>query len=113
MHNENSADCSALPSLKTHAPAAATAAVITLAADASQFHVLDWVAWSYDDTPTAGLLTITIAGTTVFSASITDKGPGIFNFYHPFYTITKNQAMVITLASGGGSVSGKLNARVR
>lgn len=114
MQNEANVDPVAKPLISTHAPIAATDAVVTLAAAETKFHVLDWVAYSYSASPTGGALTVTIGGTTVFQVAITAAGPGMFDFSDaPIYTITKNQAMVITLASGGGAVVGKLNTRTR
>ena len=96
----------------THAPAAATAAVITIAAEAEVVHVLDQIEWSYDAAPTGGRLTVTIGGTTVLDLSITADGPGFIPFPKGLYG-TVNQAVVITLASGGGTVVGKINATYR
>ena len=90
-----------------HEPSAATAAVVTLAAaGAGVSNVLGMVAWSYDDDPTAGSLTIEDgSGSTVFKVDITSKGPGFIPFTPPKKG-TANTAMIATLASGGGSVSG-------
>lgn len=90
-----------------HEPAADTAAVVTLAAaGAGVSNVLGLVAWSYDDDPTAGSLTIEDgSGTTVFKVDVTSGGPGFFPFAPPIKG-TANTAMIITLAAAGGSVSG-------
>ena len=91
-----------------HAPAADTAAVITLAAAANTQHFINGVQWSYSTSPTAGRLTITVNAVTVFDVSVTGSGPGGFNFAIPGGT---NQAIVITLAAGSGSCVGKINCQ--
>lgn len=90
-------------------PAAATAAVITYGVGgAGVMHVFDYVAWSYSGNPTGGNLKIEDgAGITVFSVDITTAGPG---FIPAFFRGTANTACIITLASGGGSIVGKVNA---
>ena len=90
-----------------NAPAANTAAVITLAATASKKHYIPRVVWSYDAAPTGGRLTITDDGTTVFDLSITAAGPGVIDV--GIESAAVNKAMVITLAAGGGVVVGKVN----
>jgi hypothetical protein len=91
-----------------HAPAAATAAVVTYAAVARQKHVISGVAWSYSAAPTGGNLLVTDAGATVFSLDITAAGPGFFIFPYPKRSAAANTALVITLASGAGTVVGKV-----
>lgn len=92
-----------------HAPAANTAAVVTYAAVAGQSHIISGIAWSYDTDPTGGSLKIEDgAGTTVFQVGITSKGPGFFTFPQPKKGTT-NTAMIITLAAGGASVTGKVS----
>jgi hypothetical protein len=85
------------------------AAVVTYAADYYGRHSIEGVAWSYDATPTGGLLTIENAsGNVVFSGSITAAGPGFFNFEEGLLG-SINSAMIITLAAGGSGVVGKIN----
>lgn len=103
----------AQPTFHDVQPGDATAAVITLAADANEIHVLDWVVWSYDAAQTAGQLTVTIAGTTVFDIDILASGPGSVTFPGGLYGSNKNEAMVITLKAGDTGEAGKLNARTR
>ena len=53
------------------APAANTAAQVTFAAVAGSRHQFEYIAWSYDDTPTDGNLTIhNGAGATYFNIDI-------------------------------------------
>lgn len=94
-------------------PAIATAAVITIPAVESEWHVIDRIDWSYDLAPTGGLLTIAVNGVTKWAESITAAGPGSFDFSAMGGWADENAvglAVVITLASGGAAVTGKLNA---
>lgn len=88
------------------------AAVLTYAAVAGKAHVLDSVTFGYDGTPTAGMLTVSDAGVTVFSVPVTAGGPGPIEFVPPIRGTT-NAAMVVTLAAGGGSVKGQISAAHR
>ena len=90
-----------------HAPAANTAAIVTLSAVTAKKHYLPRVAWSYNAVPTGGGLTVTDDGDTVFSVSITADGAG----YLPLgiESGTSNTDMVVTLAAGGAAVTGKVN----
>lgn len=100
---------SALPTanalIDSHFPAAATAAVVTLAAIEFKRRVVARIVWSYSAAPTGGKLTITGEGTT-FEFDITAAGPGSLPLC---YVGAENTAVVVTLASGGGTVVGKLN----
>lgn len=81
--------------------------VISLAAPATGEgqHVIDWLAWSYDATPTSGSLVIqdTTNNTTLFQVAITASGPGIFNFAERGLRTPKNAAITITLGGTGGA----------
>ena len=78
-------------------------------AGAGVSNVLALVAWSYDNTPTAGSLTIEDgSGTTVFKVDITAAGPGFIPFDPPLKG-TANTALIATLAAGGAGVSGIVN----
>ncbi len=93
----------------THAPSQATAAVVTYPAIPNRIHCITGVAWSYNATPTGGNLKIEDgSGTTIFTMDITAAGPGFIPF-----PIAKRgstgKAMIITLASGAGTVSGKVS----
>lgn len=92
-------------------PAAATNAVITLAAPgATKVNVISGVAWSYSAAPTGGRLRIEdVSGTTIFDIDITAAGPGYIPFVPPKKNAALNTAMIITLFSGGGAVQGKVN----
>ena len=87
-------------------PGSATAAVVTFAAIATRMHSFKQIVWSYDGTPVGGRLSITIGATTVFDISITAGGPG---FIPLDFKAPKNQAVTVTLASGGVGITGKLN----
>ena len=88
-----------------HAPAANTAAVVTLAATAARAHVLSQIIWSYDGDPTGGSLTISIGGVALPSFAITSGGPGFLTFWPPIKGHV-NEAIVVTLAAGGAGVTG-------
>lgn len=107
----NYADKDATPSFDNDAQPSGTPAVVTVAADAEQFWVLDWISWSYDSTPTSGNLKVEIGGTTVWQVDITSGGPGHIEFDKPLYVPTKNQSLVVTLADG--TVANKVNIRYR
>lgn len=100
----------AASSSDVHAPASNTAAVVTYAAAGSGVaHVIGGVAWSYNAVPTGGNLKIEDgSGTTVFTVDITAAGPGFFIFPRPKKGAA-NTAMIITLASGGSGVTGKVS----
>jgi hypothetical protein len=107
--------------LATHLTGTASSADVTLtiAAKADEFWVIDWISWSYSADPTAGALSVTIGGTTVYQIDITTGGPAHIDFTEgPLYTKLrtssgprKNEAVVITLDNG--AVVGKLNVRYR
>lgn len=101
----------AQPRLATTTAASGADAVITIAADANQFWVLDWIGYSYATTPTNGKLTIAIGGVTVYAVDITAAGPSHIDFHHPLYQEVLGRTMVITLTNGGGAKN--LNVRYR
>lgn len=117
MHS-NYADRDVIAS-NAKAEASSADAVITIVAEAEEFWALDWIAWSYAETPSAGSLNVTIGGTEVLDFDIVEGGPGLFDFNRqPLYTnLTaagepkKNEEVVITLV-GAGTV-GKVNVRYR
>lgn len=94
-----------------HTPAAATAAVVTLAADPNETHVIDDIWWSYSASPTGGEVHITIGGVEVYSILVTQAGPGHIqmNGFHG----AKGLAVVVTVPSGGGAVVGTVNVQYR
>lgn len=105
----------AFPTLASKLDAAGNAAAaITVAAETENYWVLDFISWSYSAAPTGGKLTVTINAVSVYEVDITAAGPGVIDFaHHPLYTGVKNQALVVTLAAGGGTVVGKVNIRYR
>lgn len=93
-----------------HATAAGnTAVVITLAADADEIHAIHGIQVAYSAAPAGGLISVAIAGSTVFSDYVIGTN-GSYEFTQPIYG-AKNEAMVITLAAGGGVITGVLNAQ--
>lgn len=95
-----------------HAPSQATAAVVTYTAAAAGIgHVLGAVYYSYSAAPTGGNLKVEDgSGTTIFSLDITAAGEKQLTFNPPLRG-SNATAMIVTLASGAGSVVGKLNCR--
>ena len=88
-------------------PAAATAAVVTIAAPGAGYRtVIKQIEWSYNAAPTGGNLTITSGGTPIMNFDITAAGPAALVADIP--ANNANEAMVVTLASGAGAVVGKL-----
>jgi len=95
-----------------HQPSANTAAVVTLAADSEQCHVITAIEFGYDATPTSGTLTVTAGGTTIFKVPVVSAGPGRIGFPEGLHSdAALNQAVVVTLAAGGTSVTGFVNTR--
>ncbi len=93
-----------------HAPAANNAAVVTYAAVAGVRHAISGIAWSYSAAPTNGGLTIQdVSGTTVFTIDITAAGPGVIIFPRAKKSAAVNTALIVTLAAGGGGISGKVS----
>jgi len=95
-----------------HQPAANTAAVVTLTAPSNHPPGSAWImgglAWSYDDNPTGGNLSITNGGTTAFSIDITRGGAGIIVYQQP-QRADDGAEVVVTLAAGGAGITGKVN----
>lgn len=90
------------------APGANAQAQVTFAAVAGSRHMFEYVAWSYDDDPTGGNLTIHDgAGNTWFNIDITSKGPGFIPFTPEMSPV--GSALYVTLTAGGAGISGKVN----
>ncbi len=91
----------------TDAPAANTAAVVTLAAAGEGIsNAIRGIAWSYDAEPTGGNLKVEDGATAVFSMDIATPGAGFVPVCGKGST---NTALTVTLAAGGEGISGKLN----
>lgn len=90
------------------------AAAITIAADGTQYWVIDSIHCSYKlGSGTTGKLTVAFGGTTKHEEDIAANGIYERLFPRGLYTGTKNEACVITLAAGGTSVVGKVNCTYR
>jgi hypothetical protein len=98
----------------SNSPAADTAAVITLAALPNSFpRVLDQITWSYSAAPTNGNVKVeSPSGNIVHEFDVTAGGPGFIPFPRGLDG-TAGAAMIITLAAGGGAVSGIINVTER
>jgi len=96
-----------------NAPAQATAAVITYAADPLRRHCIGALYWSYSAAPTGGSIKVEdVSGTVVFGPlAITAAGPGYIPIDPPLCNNVVNTALIVTLASGAGSVVGVVGAR--
>lgn len=91
--------------------AANTAVVITYAAKDYGRHALVSLSWSYSAAPVAGGVKVEDgSGNTVFQLDITAAGPNSIIINNPML-MSENKAMIVTLAAGGGSAVGKLNAQ--
>lgn len=93
-----------------HAPAANTAATVTITADSAKPVILSQVFFSYAGSGTlagGNLIVENGAGTTVFSIDIESKGVYEFTF-QPALASSPNTALIVTLAAGGANVSGKV-----
>lgn len=86
---------------------------ITKTGTTGTVHVLDWMVASFNETPTAAAaLTVTIGGTVVFNVDISTAGPHSFTFPGGMYGVLGN-ALIVSMAVGGGSEVGKISARFR
>lgn len=85
-------------------------AVISYSGSDGILQVIGGIGWSYSGTGTmAGQLTIEDQSENiVFQVDITDTGPGFIPFNPPITTGSGN-SMVVTLAGGGSSITGKVN----
>lgn len=106
----------AQPTFRSNFPAADTAAVITVDADADHIHVLHWIHAGFDLAPLAAAkLNVTINAVEVWAvdipANLANAGPHEFQFPDGLFGSNKNEAMVITLATGGAGKTGKINAK--
>ena len=106
--------------IANHVPAANTAAVVTIAADANHVWDIRAVYASYTAAPTNGSLDISIGGVSKYNVPVTDSGivgkNGILfalgdeeDGLHGTY----NQAVVVTLAAGGVGINGAVNVLYR
>ena len=95
-----------------HAPAANTAAVVTYPAIPWAIHVIGGVAWGYSGgDPTGGSIKVEDgSGNVIFGPiPITAAGAGAFYFPMTKRNAAVNRALIITLAAGGGGITGVLS----
>ena len=85
------------------------AVTLTYAADPVGAHVITDVLVSYSPAPAGGLLTVKRAAVTVRECHISTAGPDHIRFTPPIMGL-KNEAVSVTLAAGGGTAVGKVNA---
>lgn len=75
-----------------------------------EYLVLDEIHYSYDQAPTGGALTVKFGGVTKWSVNVP---PAVFppkpvRFPRGLYTGTVDEALLVELAAGGGTVVGRL-----
>jgi hypothetical protein len=91
------------------APAANTAATITVTAVAAKKHKLVKIGYSYNATPTGGNIKVEApAGTVMWTMDVGALGEKLIDFAYPL-AMPVNTNMVVTLAAAGATVTGKLN----
>ena len=75
---------------------------ITLNAVAGNYHILDWLSWSYAADPTNGAITITDTtnNTVLMSVDVTAGGPGEFMFGDRGFPTLKATALKVLMADG-------------
>ena len=89
------------------------AGVVTIAAIADEWHVIDQVDVSYSGAPTGASLTIAFGGVTKYLAQIERAGIVSVRFDRGLMTGTENEAVVFTTAAGGGSLTSEVNVLYR
>ena len=93
-----------------HKPAAATAAIATFDAVGDVVHELDSIHCSYSAAPAAGNLKVdSPSGTTIWEVDVPAAGAYEFLFRNGLRGAS-GAAVIVTLASGGGTVQGILSA---
>lgn len=90
-----------------HVPSSNTAAIISKSAPPTGKYVIHGIQFSYNNTPTAGRLTVADDSGTIFDVDVTVSGPGGYSL-----ALVCTGAVTITLAAGGASVQGKLNSQM-
>lgn len=94
----------------THRPAAAADAVVTFAAVTGVVQKLDSIDYSYSAAPTAGNIKVeSPSGTVIFQLAVPASGP-FSKTWRNGLAGASGQAVIVTLASGGGTVVGSVNA---
>jgi hypothetical protein len=97
-----------------NAPTAGNEAVITVPASTDICLEIEHVGFSYDSTPTGGVVTIeSPSGTVLQKYYVTTSGPGPVPMSGSCLKGAAGSEIVIRLASGGVSVSGAVNCIVR
>lgn len=93
-----------------HAPAADTAAIVTIAADAAEAWNIKSIIFSLSaDFAAAKKLNVAFGGVEKFAIDVQDKGVYPIDLGPGLWNRTKNEAAVVTLAADGGGASGSVN----
>jgi hypothetical protein len=96
-----------------HAPAANTAAVVTLTGAAGQSWEIAGIYFSYSEDPTGGSLVINSGGAgDKLAVDQPDGGVGFLPFTPPM-RFNPGVTVTVTLAAGGGTATGKLTVLAR
>jgi len=97
---------------KYHTPADNTDAVVTLAAEELETHVIFDIWWSYDEDPDAGVgeVKIECGGVEKYSIMVTTGGPGHIDM-NGWHNNTRNEAVVVTCVAGGTGKACTLNVQ--
>jgi hypothetical protein len=92
-------------------PAANTEAIVSYAADADTYHVLETIHFSYSASPAAGSkVSVEFDGVEVFAAYVTNGGPGPLCL-SPALISPKGALMTVKLSAGGSGILGSLVCR--
>lgn len=110
---ESLANTTARSKYATVLGAGSLSATLTVAADADQIHVLDWMTLSVDAAPAlTAKVTVTIGGTDLFDIdmkSIHEK----FRFPVPIHRSAKNESLVVTMGPSGLSRKNRITIGYR
>lgn len=92
------------------ATSASNAAVsLTYGAQQNTRHIINGLAWSYSGGSASGSVQVLDQGVVIFNMDITAAGNGSITFPDPLAG-SPGRVLTITLAAGGSSVTGKINA---
>lgn len=91
-----------------HAPAVGLSAEVAYEAVSNKKHAIFKIAFSYDASPTGGLLTISRGTDVVFRVSVPAAGLYSLDF-SPAISSDVNEGLSVVLSSGGEAVTGAVS----
>lgn len=97
---QNTPDSIAKPTTGYNTAATGGDSVISVAADANEYWIIDWIGFSYADDPTSGSLIVNSNTTTIYACDITKGGPGLLNFGEKGLYSPKGNSLTVTLVDG-------------